>query len=142
MVAPERFPWWLEKPLRKQKNILDNEGFDIVIQDSVYVDTLPASGVVKQVPESDAVVKVNRTVYLTINRAVPPMIDMPNLIGYSYRNAQMNLSSLVRYRAIQSTNLILPKILCWNNCIMTNRLAPEQKSGWAHASVSAWNWSW
>jgi beta-lactam-binding protein with PASTA domain len=75
------------------QKILDKEGFEIVIQDSLYVDTLPPLSIIKQVPESDAVVKVNRTVYLTVNRAVPPMIDMPNLIGYSFRNAEMNLAS-------------------------------------------------
>lgn len=86
-------PQVVGKPFAEAQQILDKEGFDIVIQDSLYVDTLPPLSIIKQVPESDAVVKVNRTVYLTINRSVPPMIDMPNLIGYSFRNAEMNLSS-------------------------------------------------
>lgn len=86
-------PQVVGKTFADAKKILDNEGFDIVIQDSVYVDTLPPMSILKQVPESDAVVKVNRTVFLTVNRSVPPMIDMPNLIGYSFRNAEMNLSS-------------------------------------------------
>ncbi|MFI5186627.1 MAG: PASTA domain-containing protein [Chitinophagales bacterium] len=86
-------PQVVGKTFAEAQTILDKEGFDIVIQDSLYVDTLPPSSILKQVPESDAVVKVNRTVYLTINRSVPPMIDMPNLIGYSFRNAEMNLTS-------------------------------------------------
>jgi beta-lactam-binding protein with PASTA domain len=86
-------PLVVGKPFDEAERILDKEGFDIVIQDSLYVDTLPPLAVIKQVPESDAVVKVNRTVYLTLNRARPPMIDMPNLIGYSFRNAEMNLSN-------------------------------------------------
>ncbi|HEY0434243.1 MAG TPA: PASTA domain-containing protein, partial [Chitinophagaceae bacterium] len=81
------------KSFSAAQKILDKEGFDIVIQDSVYIDSLPPLTILKQVPESDAVVKVDRTVYLTLNRAVPPMIDMPNLIGYSYRNAEMSLAS-------------------------------------------------
>jgi beta-lactam-binding protein with PASTA domain len=81
------------KTFEEAEKILDKEGFDIVIQDSLYIDTLPPLAVIKQVPESDAVVKVNRTVYLTLNRSMPPMIDMPNLIGYSFRNAEMNLSN-------------------------------------------------
>lgn len=87
-------PLVVGKTFAEAEKILDNEGFDILVQDSVYVDTLPPLSVVKQVPENDAVVKVNRTVYLTVNRAVAPMIAMPNLIGYSYRNALLNLSSL------------------------------------------------
>src|ERR1043165_4822147 len=87
-------PMVVGKSFSAAEKILDKEGFDIVIQDSIYVDSLPPLTVIKQVPESDAVVKVNRTVYLTLNRSLAPMIDMPNLIGFSYRNAIMNLSSL------------------------------------------------
>jgi len=54
------------KTLAEAKEFLEKQGFDVIIQDSVYVDTLPPSGVIRQVPEPDAVVKVNRTVYLTI----------------------------------------------------------------------------
>jgi beta-lactam-binding protein with PASTA domain len=38
-------------------------------------------------------VKVNRTVFLTINRAVAPMVDMPNLVGYSFRSAENALKN-------------------------------------------------
>lgn len=87
-------PLVVGKTIDQAETILDKEGFDIVIQDSVYIDSLPPLAVVKQVPESDAVVKINRTVYLTLNRAAPPMIDMPNLIGFSFRNAEMSLGSV------------------------------------------------
>ena len=73
--------------------LLKKEGFDVVVQDSVYVDTFPKFTVVKQFPEGDAVVKVNRNVYITVNRSVPPMIEMPNLIGYSFRSAEMVLKN-------------------------------------------------
>ncbi|HET9825394.1 MAG TPA: PASTA domain-containing protein, partial [Chitinophagaceae bacterium] len=86
-------PLVVGKSFADAEKILDKEGFDIVIQDSVYVDSLPPTAVIKQVPESDAVVKVNRTVYLTLNRSTPPMIDMPNLVGYSFRNAEMSLAN-------------------------------------------------
>lgn len=48
----------------------------------------------KQIPEADEVVKTNRTVYLIVSRAVPPFIEMPNLKGYSLRNATMILENL------------------------------------------------
>jgi hypothetical protein len=37
-----------------------------------------------QFPEADEVVKTNRTVYLTINRSVPPSVEMPLLEGLQY----------------------------------------------------------
>jgi len=82
------------KKLNEAKNILEKSGFDIEIQDSIYVDALPPSVVVKQTPDGDEVVKSNRTVYLTINRSIAPMVEMPNLVGYSFRNAEMILKNM------------------------------------------------
>ena len=73
---------------------LSETGFETVIQDSVYYDSLPPGVVIKQVPDADAVVKVNRTVYVIINRFVAPDVAMPNIIGYSLRNAQYTLESM------------------------------------------------
>jgi beta-lactam-binding protein with PASTA domain len=50
--------------------------------------------VIKQSPEADAVVKAGRTVYLTVNRAIAPEVEMPSLIGFSIKSAQMMLQSL------------------------------------------------
>ena len=74
--------------------MLEDQGFEVVVQDSVYYDSLPPSVVIKQIPEPDAVVKVNRTIYVTINRLIPPDVEMPNLVGYSFRNAELVLSNM------------------------------------------------
>ncbi|HEY0066260.1 MAG TPA: PASTA domain-containing protein, partial [Flavisolibacter sp.] len=79
------------KNINDVTEMLEEGGFEVVIQDSVYYDSLPPGMVIKQVPEADEVVKVNRTVYVTVNRFIPPDIDMPNLVGSSYRNAEMIL---------------------------------------------------
>lgn len=73
------------------KKSLESSGFNVQIQDSVYYDTMPPLRVVKQFPEADNLVKVNRTVYLTINRSEAPLIQMPNLVSMSFRNADMIL---------------------------------------------------
>jgi beta-lactam-binding protein with PASTA domain len=65
----------------------------VIIQDSLFQDTVPPLQVLKQIPEAEATVKVSRTVYLTINRAIAPMIDMPNLVGMSFRNAELELKA-------------------------------------------------
>jgi beta-lactam-binding protein with PASTA domain len=77
--------------LSEAERILEEKGFEIEIQDSVFVDTAAPLSVLRQFPEADAVVKENRTVYLTISRAIAPTIDMPNLEGMSFRNAEMVL---------------------------------------------------
>ncbi len=82
------------KKYEEAKALLKKNGFDLEIQDSVYVDTMPPLSVIKQFPEADEVVKSSRTVYLVVNRSEPPVIEMPNLVGYSYRNAEMVLKNM------------------------------------------------
>ena len=79
--------------LAAQKN-LANLGFNVVLQDSIYVDTLARNGVLRQTPDADEVVKKGRTVYLTINRVLAPQIEMPNLIGFSLQSAETYLKVL------------------------------------------------
>ena len=80
---------YLTVPAVKGKNtndaikLLESKGFDVTIQDSVFTDSLARGIVIKQLPDADATVKVNRTVFLTVNRYTPPMISMPALEGKS-----------------------------------------------------------
>ena len=67
---------------------LQSAGFEVQIQDSVYNDTAKPLQVMKQFPEADNLVKVNRTIYLTINQSQAPIIQMPNLVSMTIRNAQ------------------------------------------------------
>lgn len=82
------------KSYEEAEKILSNSGFDIEVQDSVFTDTTAKGVVLRQVPEGDAIVKISRTVYLTINRHVPPTVEMPNLIGFSFRNAELQLKNM------------------------------------------------
>ncbi|MFN7279387.1 MAG: PASTA domain-containing protein [bacterium] len=79
------------KSLPEAVKFLEDEGFEVLIQDSVFYDTIPALTILKQFPDPDATVKVNRTIYLTVNRLTAPVISMPNLLGMSFRNAELEL---------------------------------------------------
>ena len=82
------------KNYEEAKKILKKAGFRVEIQDSIYVDTAKAMMVIKQIPDSDELVKSNRTVYLVVSRSIPPEMEMPNLVGYSFRNAEMVLKNM------------------------------------------------
>lgn len=82
------------KDMKEAEKILAKSNFETEVIDSVYIDTLPPLAVVRQVPEGEEMIKIDRTVYLTINRAVPPEIEMPNLVGYSYRSAELQLKNM------------------------------------------------
>lgn len=81
------------KHMDQVTELLDKNEFEMVIQDSIYDPTLQPGIVVKQFPEPDAVVKKNRSIYVTVNRLVPPDVEMPSLLGYTLRNAVMTLEN-------------------------------------------------
>ncbi len=63
---------------------LEGKGFEVVIADSIYTDTVKRGTVIKQLPDANSTVKINRTVFITVNRYVPPMIVMPLLEGKTF----------------------------------------------------------
>lgn len=79
------------KSFEEAKKILEGQGFEVEIQDTVYNDTAALLSVVKQFPNPETRVKMNRTVFLSINRDVAPEIEMPKLEGQSFRSAEITL---------------------------------------------------
>ncbi|WP_344980577.1 PASTA domain-containing protein [Compostibacter hankyongensis] len=73
--------------------LLGSLDFNVVVQDSAYTDTAAPLTVLRQTPEAGFVVKVGRTVYLTLNKKMPPTTAMPDLVNYSFRSAMMTLES-------------------------------------------------
>jgi beta-lactam-binding protein with PASTA domain len=77
-------PGVIGKDYQQSIHLLESKGFDVIIQDSIYTDTLSRGIIIKQLPDSNATVKINRTVFLTVNRYIPPMVTMPLLEGRSF----------------------------------------------------------
>lgn len=96
---------------------LEEKGFEIVVQDSLYIDTIAKQAVIRQSPEADAIVKSGRTIYLTINRTIPPQVEMPNLTGFSRKSAEMYLLSLglkmgeINYKPDIARNSVLEQLV-------------------------------
>lgn len=80
-------PSVLGKDTEAAIKLLEDKGFEVIIQDSVYTDTTKRGTVIKQLPDPNSTVKINRSVFLTVNRYTPPMIVMPKLEGLSLRFA-------------------------------------------------------
>ncbi|HEY0298024.1 MAG TPA: PASTA domain-containing protein [Arachidicoccus sp.] len=72
---------------------ISDAGLNPIVLDSVFYDSLPKLSVVSQTPLGGAKVKDGRTVYITINRAVAPMVQVPDLTGYSLASASLLLKS-------------------------------------------------
>ena len=120
------------------KKTLESQGFDVLIQDSMYYDTIPPLRVLKQFPEADNQVKVNRTVYLTINRAQAPFIQMPNLVSMSFRNANL----ILREYGLRLGDTIFKPDFARNSVldqqIKGKRSSPGPRSSKAAASPLCW----
>ncbi len=90
----QKVPSVVGKNLAEAQKILEAGELVVSVQDSVYIDTAAPLAVIRQSPDADAEVKVHRTVYLTVNRAVPPSVEMPDLRGFSLKSAELYLQSI------------------------------------------------
>lgn len=66
---------------------LAENGLGLEVIDVVYNDEAPKSTVVDQDPDAGKDVKPGRTIYLVMNASEPKMLDMPQLVSLSKRQA-------------------------------------------------------
>ena len=103
-----KIPSVLGKNTKAAVKILEDKGFDVMIVDSVYTDTAANGVVLKQLPEPNSTVKINRTVMLTVNRVTLPLMDMPALEGKSLNFA---LDILKRSHLILGDTIFRPDFM-------------------------------
>lgn len=72
---------------------LDKADLDVEVRDSIYLPGLPPLSVVKQYPQPSSTVKPGRTVFLTLNKTVPPSVKMPKVVDLSVYQAKAKLES-------------------------------------------------
>lgn len=65
----------------------------VEVTDSVYTDRLARGAVFSQNPKAGSSVKRGRRVMLTINAIIPKTVKMPDVVGYSLRQAMTELFS-------------------------------------------------
>ena len=90
----EKVPDIVGQNVYAAKSTLEAKGFKVEVSDSVFTVSIPGLTITKQVPDGGAEVKSGRTIYLTVNRAVPPKIEMPSLIGFSFKSAALYLEGM------------------------------------------------
>ncbi|HTN45097.1 MAG TPA: PASTA domain-containing protein [Flavipsychrobacter sp.] len=90
--SESKVPDLMGKHVKTAYQQLEKMGFEIEI-DSTYDPTVKPFIVMNQSPEVNAIVKEGRTIFLTINKAQPPLAPMPKLQDLSYRSALMILKS-------------------------------------------------
>ena len=105
--------------VREADHVADTAGVRIDVVDSIYVRGMAKGAVYKQNPAAGSNVKKGRRIMLTINATQPKRITMPNLVGYSMRQAKAELSS----RGLNLGRLI------YVDDIATNNVQEQQQNG-------------
>lgn len=72
---------------------IEAAGLEVKISDSLYVATLDPRAIISQDPEGGDTVKPGRKIYLTVNKAIPPMVKVPDILNVSLYQAKLRLES-------------------------------------------------
>lgn len=83
----EQVPDLRTRTFEEAKEALEKQGLRAEVIDSVYSDDVPKGTVVGQDPDSGRYVKRDRTIYLVMNASQPKMLNMPDLVNLSKRQA-------------------------------------------------------
>ncbi len=94
------------KSLSEVVDELRKKDFKIEI-DSTYKSYIDPLQVLRQEPEEGSMVKLGRTIFLVVNRAQAPKLEMPDLVSKSFRNALLILKS---YRFVMGDTIYRPDI--------------------------------
>jgi len=73
--------------------IAPEKDFEFIITDSIYDENKEPGTIIIQDPPPFSKVKDGRKVYITVVASVPEMVDMPNLIDLSLRQAMTELNT-------------------------------------------------
>lgn len=75
------------------EKLLAAKKLKFIVTDSLFFEDKPKNSVLDQNPSPQSKVKEGRIVYITLNSNKAPLVNMPNLIDVSLRQAQVMLQS-------------------------------------------------
>ncbi len=81
------------RTVEQVETLLKNNGLDYVVIDSLYKTDEMHGAIVEQIPNAGKSVKKGRKLFLTINAYTNEMVQMPQLVDYSLRNAKVVLET-------------------------------------------------
>jgi eukaryotic-like serine/threonine-protein kinase len=90
----EKVPEITNMNLRDALDALEKNGFKWEVQDSVWEPDVAPLTVLMQSPIPGQMVKAHRIIFLTVNKSQPPVIQMPDFVGFSFRNAELYMNQL------------------------------------------------
>ena len=107
------------------RKIAQDVGIRVEVTDSVYVRRMEKGAIFSQNPVAGSRVKKNRLIRLTTNAVLAKQVSMPNLVGYSMRQAKAELSS----RGLNLGKLIYVSDMATNNVLHQQYRGADIPSG-------------
>jgi beta-lactam-binding protein with PASTA domain len=86
-------PDFTNMTLPEARRAAHNSGLKIEVVDSIFIRRMERGAVYSQNPKVGSEVKKGRIINLTINAMNPKLVSMPNLVGYSMRQAKAELNA-------------------------------------------------
>ena len=99
--------------VEEASQIAESVGIRVEVTDSVFVRRMERGAIFSQNPVAGSRVKKNRLIRLTTNAVNAKQVSMPNLVGYSMRQAKAELASKgltlgrLKYVSDMATNNVL-----------------------------------
>ncbi len=82
-----KVPDFTNMSVEQAQLLAKKEKIQVLVSDSVYVRRMHPGAIYRQSPAAGTGVKMGRKIRLVINAVSPKMVSMPNVIGYSLRQA-------------------------------------------------------
>jgi beta-lactam-binding protein with PASTA domain len=76
------------------------------VEDSVYHGEYPPLTVMRQFPKPGSIVKPNRTIYVSINPVMPPMVPMPDLANPSNTTSRIGAEAILRSNGLKRGRIL------------------------------------
>lgn len=106
-------PDFTNMTLAEARRTAHNSDLKIEVVDSIFIRRMERGAVYSQNPKVGSKVKKGRIINLTINAMSPKLVSMPNLVGYSMRQAKAELNA----RGLSLGKLLYVDDIATNNVI-------------------------
>lgn len=89
---------YVQKNMKEVEKMADNEGFDIVVTDSIYSESFPADIVLEQNPSANSYVKSGRTIYVKITTNRGNLVALPDIKGNDQVDLYIELLNMAKVK--------------------------------------------
>ncbi len=102
--------------MEEAQELAKDKKLRLQVIDSVFIGGKPGGTIVAQNPSPTSKVKARRIIFITLNAISPEKTDMPNVIGFSLRQAQDNIENrglkvgYINYVPDIATNYVLKQL--------------------------------